>query len=127
MSVWRVRRAGIEDRHAPVVLIVSSVWRKFAQRRRTARRSTAVAVDLPVFSSILASFSYVLLDCVDRLFGHDQAPSKMFHPATSEWKSFVFLRLRFFPPSMDRSVTVVCIFSTHFSVEVAEQPPNKRR
>ena len=127
MSVWRVRRAGIEDRHAPVVLIVSSVWRKFAQRRRTARRSTAVAVDLPVFSSILASFSYVLLDCVDRLFGHDQAPSKMSHPATSEWKSFVFLHLHFFPPSMDCSLTIVCIFSTHFSVEVAEQPPNKRR
>ena len=105
----------------------ASVWKKFAQRRRTARRSSAVAVDLPVFSSILASFSYVLLDCVDRLFGHDQAPSKMSHPATSEWKSFVFLRLRFFPPSMDRSVTIVCIFSTHFSVEVAEQPPNKRR
>ena len=56
MSVWRVRRAGIEDRHAPVVLIVSSVWRKFAQRRRTARRSTAVAVDLPVFSSILIQY-----------------------------------------------------------------------
>ena len=69
-------------RLAPVVLIVSSVWRKFAQRRRTARRSTAVAVDLPVFSS---SFSYVLLNGVDRLFGH--APSKMSHPATSEWKS----------------------------------------
>ena len=53
VPVWRVRRAGIEDRHAPVVLIVSSVWRKFSQRRRTARRSTAVAVDLPVFSIIL--------------------------------------------------------------------------
>ena len=74
-----------------------------------------------------SSFSYVLLDGVDRLFGHDQAPSKMSHPATSEWKSFVFRHLRFFPPSMDRSVTIVCIFSTHFSVEVAEQPPNKRR
>ena len=107
---------------APVVLIVSSVWRKFAQRRRTARRSLAVAVDLPVFSS---SFSYVLLNGVDRLFGH--VPSKMSHPATSEWKSFVFLHLRFFPPSIDHSVTIVCIFSTHFSVEVAEQPPNKRR
>ena len=43
MSVWRVRRAGIEDRHAPVVLIGSTVSRKFAQRRRTARRSTAVS------------------------------------------------------------------------------------
>ena len=74
-----------------------------------------------------SSFSFMLLDGVDRLFGHDQAPSKMSHPATSEWKSFVFLHLRFFPPSMDRSVTIVCIFSTHFSVEVAKQPPNKRR
>ena len=82
MSVWRVRRAGIEDKHAPVVLIVSSVWRKFAQRRRTGRRSTAVAVDLPVFQA--SSFSYVLVDDVDKLFGHDQAPSKMSHPATSE-------------------------------------------
>ena len=129
MSVWRVRRAGIEDRRAPVVLIVSSVWRKFAQRRRTARRSTAVAVDLPVFSSIRASFSYVLLDCVDRLLDMTKRrlKKKTSHPATSEWVCFVFLRLRFFPPSMNRSVTIVCIFSTRFSVEVAEQPPNKRR
>ena len=35
---------GIEDRNASVVLIMSRVWRKFAQRRRAARRSTAVAV-----------------------------------------------------------------------------------
>ena len=75
----------------------------------------------------VSSFSYVLLDGVDRLFGHDQAPSKNVSPSNREWKSFVFLHLRFFPPSMDRSVTIVCIFSTHFSVEVAEQPPNKRR
>ena len=80
MSVWRVRRAGIEDRHAPVVLIVSSVWRKFTQRRRTARRSTVVAVDLPVFQA--SSFSYLLLDGIDRLLGHDHSPSKMSHQAT---------------------------------------------
>ena len=48
-----VQGSKIGTRLAPVVLVVSSVWRKFAQRRRTARRSTAVAVDLPVFSSIL--------------------------------------------------------------------------
>ena len=48
-----VQGSKIGTRPAPVVLIVSSVWRKFAQRRRTARRSTAVAVDLPVFSNIL--------------------------------------------------------------------------
>ena len=53
-------------------------------------------------------------------------------PATSEWKSFGFRHLRFFAPSMDRSFTIVCIFFYKFSqfwaaIEVAEQPPNKRR
>ena len=67
---------------------MSSVWRKFAQRRRTARRSTAVANDLPLFASIFIHLR--VLDGVERLLGHEQAPSKMSHPATSEWKSAGF-------------------------------------
>ena len=41
---------GIEDSTASVVLIMSSAWRKFTQRRTTARRSTTVAVDLPLLA-----------------------------------------------------------------------------
>ena len=43
---------GIEDRTASVVLIMWSAWRKFAQRRMTARRFTTVAGDLPLFARI---------------------------------------------------------------------------
>ena len=57
-----------------VVLIMSSAWRKFTQRRTTARRSTTVAVNLPLFARIFLLL--LVLDGVDRLFGHDQAPSK---------------------------------------------------
>ena len=65
---------GIEDRTASVVLIMSSAWRKFTQRRTTARRSTTVAVDLPLFARIFLQL--LVLDGVERLFEHDQAPSK---------------------------------------------------
>ena len=37
-------------------------------------RSTTVAVDLPLFARI--SLQLLVLDGVERLFGHDQAPSK---------------------------------------------------
>ena len=103
---------GIEDRTASVVLIMSSEWRNFTQRRTTTRRSTTVAVDLPLFARIFLQL--LVLDGVERLFGHDQAPSKRLPPATSEWKNFVFCHLRFFALSMDRSFTIVCIFSTNF-------------
>ena len=102
----------IKDRCASVVLIMSSVWRKFAQRQRTARRSTAVAVDLPVFSSILIQLRALgrrwqaFLDMTKR-------PLKCLNQQQVV-EIFGFLLLRFFPPSMDRSVTIVCIFSTHF-------------
>ena len=57
---------GIEDRTASVVLIaiVSSAWRKFTQHRRAERRSTAVAVDLPLFARIFTQLR--VLDIVDR-------------------------------------------------------------
>ena len=45
-----------------------------SQRRTTARRSTTVAVDLPLFARIFLQL--LVLDGVERLFGHDQAPSK---------------------------------------------------
>ena len=65
---------GIEDRTASVVLIMSSAWRKFTQRRTTARRSTTVAVELSLFARIFLQL--LVLDGVERFFGHDQAPSK---------------------------------------------------
>ena len=46
----------------------------YTQRRATARRSTTVAVDLPLFARIFLQL--LVLDGVERLFGHDQAPSK---------------------------------------------------
>ena len=63
---------GIEDRTASVVLIVSSARRNFT--RTTARRSTTVVVDLPLFTRIFIQL--LVLDGVERLFGHNQAPSK---------------------------------------------------
>ena len=65
---------GIEDRTASVVLIMSSAWRKFTQRQTTTRRSTTVAVDLPLVARIFLQL--LVLDGVERLFEHDQAPSK---------------------------------------------------
>ena len=68
MSVRRVLREGsIEDRTASVVLITA--WRKFTQRRATARRSITVAVDLPLFARIFLQL--LVLDGVERLIGHD--------------------------------------------------------
>ena len=61
---------GIEDRIASVVLIMSSAWRKFTQRRTTAGRSTTVAVDLPLFARIFLQL--LVLDGVERLFGHER-------------------------------------------------------
>ena len=52
MSVQKVRREGSKTRLRLLFLMMASAWRKFAQRRRTARRSTAVAVDLPLFARI---------------------------------------------------------------------------
>ena len=74
VSVRIMRRERIEDRTASVVLIMASVWRKFSQRRTTARRSTTVAVDMSLFARIF--FQLLVLDGVERLVGHDQAPSK---------------------------------------------------
>ena len=75
VSVRRVLHKGsIEGRTASVFWIMSSAWRKFTQRRTTARRSTTVAVDLPLFARIFLQL--LVLDGVERLFGHDQAPSK---------------------------------------------------
>ena len=50
---------------------MSSVLRKFAQRRKTTRRSAAVAVDLPLF----APTQLRVLDGIEKPFRHDQAPS----------------------------------------------------
>ena len=65
---------GIEDRTASVVFIVSSAWRNFTQPRTTARRSTTVVVDLPLFARIFIQL--LVLDGIEGLFGHDQAPSE---------------------------------------------------
>ena len=113
-----VESAGIEDRHVSVVLIVLSVRRKFAQRRRTASYSCRGRLASVFKIPHSVTFSWTTLT------GFLDMTSKMPHPATSEWNSFVLIHLRFFPPSMDRSV-IVCIFSTHFSVEVGEQQSNK--
>ena len=94
VSVWRVRREGSK----------TGTRLLFCLCRVCGESSLSVEglhVDLQLSRSTCqcfqaSSFSYVLLDGIDRLFGHDQAPSEMSHPATSEWKSFVFLHLCFF-------------------------------
>ena len=122
---------GIEGRTASVLLVMSSAWRKFTQRRTTARWSTTVAVDLPLFARIFLQL--LVLDGVERLFGHDQAPSKCLPPATSEWKSFVFRHSVALLCPVDGSFIHHCLYFFYkFSqfraaIEVAEQPPNKRR
>ena len=63
---------GIEDRTASVVLLMSSAWRKFTQRRTTARRSTTVAVDLPLFARIFLQL--LVLDRVERLLDMTNRP-----------------------------------------------------
>ena len=101
---------GIEDRTASVVLnllIMSSAWRTFTQRRTTARRSTTVAVDLPLLARIFLQL--LVLDSVERLFGHDQAPSKCLPQQQVSGNLLFFRHLRFFAPSMDRSFMFVVL------------------
>ena len=123
---------GIEDRTASVVLIMSSAWRKFTQRRTTARsyRSTTVAVDLPLFARLFLQL--LVLDGIERLFEHDQAPSECL-PYSNKWvETFCFSPLALFCP-VDGSFIHHCLYIFYkFSqfraaIEVAEQPPNKRR
>ena len=95
---------GIEDRTASVVLIMSSAWRKFTQRRTTARRSTTVAVDLPLFARIFLQL--LVLDGVERLFEHDQAPSKCL-PQQQVSGNLLFSPLALLCP-VDGSFTIVC-------------------
>ena len=113
-----------------VVLIMSSAWRKFTQRRTTARRSTSttVAVDLPLFTRIFLQL--LVPDGVERLFGHDQAPSKCL-PSNKWVEIFCFSPLALLCP-VDGSFIHHCLYFVKFSqfraaIEVAEQPPNKRR
>ena len=121
-SVW----CQCGDRHAPVVLIVSSVWKSSLSVEELhvdlqLSRSTCQCFQASWPHSVTCSWTALtgFLDMTKR-------PLKCLTQQQVSGKTLVFLRLRFFPPSMDRSVTIVCIFSTHFSVKVAEQPPNKR-
>ena len=131
VSVRRVLREGsIEDRTASVVLIMSSAWRKFTQRRTTARRSTTVAVDLPLFARIFLQL--LVLDGVERLFGHDQAPSKCLPQQQVSGKLLFFatcaslpIRRRWIVHS-PLFVFFLQIFAVSAAIEVAEQPHNKR-
>ena len=129
VSVRRVLREGsIEDRTASVVLIMSSAWRKFTQRRTTARRSTTVAVDLPLFAPIFLQL--LVLDGVERLFGHDQAPSKCLPHLQVSGNLLFFATCASLPRRW--IVHSPLYFFYKFSqfraaIEVAEQSPNKRR
>ena len=118
----------IEDRTASVVLIMSSAWRKFTQRRTTARRSTTVAVDLPLFASIFLQL--LVLDGVERLLDMTKRPLSVF-PTNKSVEIFCFLALALLCP-VDGSFIHHCLYFFYkFSqfraaIEVAEQPPNKR-
>ena len=112
---------GIEDRTVSVVLIMLSAWRKFT-----------VAVDLPLFARIFLQL--LVLDSVERLFGHDKRPLSVPPPPPSnKWvETFCFSPLALLCP-VDGSFIHHCLYIFYkFSqfraaIEVAEQPPNKRR
>ena len=104
---------GIEDRTASVVLIMSSAWRKFTQRRTTG----------PPFARIFLQL--LVLDGVERLFEHDQAPSKCLPPATSEWKPFVFRHLRFFAPFV-YFLQIFAVSGSDWSRRAATQPTSSK-
>ena len=117
---------GIEDRTASVVLIVSSAWRNFTQPRTAARRSTTVAVDLPLFARIFIQL--LVLDGVERLFGHDQAPSKRVLQQQVSGNLLFFASCASFPRRWTVHSPLFVFFSTNFrsfppAIEVAEQPP----
>ena len=117
------------DRTASVVLIMSSAWRKFTQRRTTARRSTTVAVDLPLFAPIFLQL--LVLDGVERLFGHDQAPFKCL-PQQQVSGNLLFFATCASLPRRWIVHSPLFVFFYKFSqfraaIEVAEQPPNKLR
>ena len=104
VSVRKVRREGTKTGLRVLVLMISSAWRKFAQRRRTARRSTAVAVDLPLFTRIAIQLR--VLDGVERLWGHEQAPSKRLTQQQGSEK-LLFLATKAGASSMDCSSKIV--------------------
>ena len=91
---------------------------------------TTVAVDLPLFARIFLQL--LVLDGVERLFGQDQAPSKCLPKQQVSENSFYFSPLALLCP-VDGSFIHHCLyFFYEFSqfraaIEVAEQPPNKRR
>ena len=110
---------------------MSSAWRKFTQRRTTARRSTTVAVDLTLFAHIFLQL--LVLDGVERLFGHDQAPSKCLPQQQVSGKLLFFATCASFPRRRrwivhsPLFVFFLQIFAVSAAIEVAEQPHNKRR
>ena len=67
---------------------MSSALRKFTQRRRTARRSTAVAVNVPLFAHI-SSLSHVFLTALRGFLDMTKHPL-IVSPPKNEWISLVF-------------------------------------
>ena len=90
---------------------MSSAWRKFTQRRTTARRSTTVAVDLPLFARI---FLQLLVDGVERLLGHDQAPFKCLPQQQVSGNILFFATCASLPVHGSFIHHFVCIFSATF-------------
>ena len=96
---------------------------------RHACRSTTVAVDLPLFAHIFLQL--LVLDGVERLFEHDQAPSKCL-PQQQVSGNLLFFATCASLPRRWIVHSPLFVFFYKFSqfraaIEVAEQPPNKRR
>ena len=130
VSVRRVLREGSKTGLRLLFWFMSSAWRKFTQRRMTARWSTTVAVDLPLFARIFLQL--FVLDGIERLFGHDQAPSKRLPQQQVSGNLLVFATCASLPRRWIVHSPLFVFFFYKFShiraaIEVAEQPPNKRR
>ena len=103
---------------------------EFTQRRTTARRSKTVAVDLPLFARIFLQL--LVLDGVERLFGHDQAPSKCLPQQQVSGNLLFFATYASLPRRWIVHSPLYFFYKFWISqfraaIEVAEQPPNKCR
>ena len=123
-------RCFARDRRQDCVCCFAHVERveKVHSAAATARRSTTVAVDLPLFARIFLQL--LVLDGVERLLDMTKRPLSV-SPTNKSVEIFCFSALALLCP-VDGSFIHHCLYFFYkFSqfraaIEVAEQPPNKR-
>ena len=126
--VMRVRR------HAGLRLLFR--WCRVCGESSLSAEGLHVLVDLQLSRTTChclqaSSFTNVFLTAFRGFWGMTKRPLKCLAQQQGSGNLLIFATA-LLVPSMDHSFTIVCIFSTNFSsffaaMEVAEQPPNKRR